>query len=147
MTKFSLLRSYGFSDKDIELSKLIANLPENEFGEYIARVKSSGKELTSSGIHRFAKRYFNEAHDLNLVYFIQADIGGPIKIGVSANIDKRIAQLQLSCPFTLRLLLLVQGGYSVELKLHKLFHTSRLHGEWFEPSESLVKFITEMNNE
>jgi excisionase family DNA binding protein len=65
------------------------------------------------------------------VYFIQATVGGPIKIGLSQDVDLRLASLQLSSPFPLRLLATVPGGRRREYELHRQFAKHRLHGEWF----------------
>lgn len=79
-----------------------------------------------------------------LVYFIQQgnDDEGPIKIGMSNNIHKRLAALQTSNPYPLRLLAVRSGGHREEARLHLRFRLCHLHGEWFTPIEELFDEIT-----
>jgi hypothetical protein len=77
------------------------------------------------------------------VYFIQAIIGGPIKIGVSITPKFRLEALQPSSPFKLRIIATIpRGGYKLESKLHKKFKDNHLHGEWFEPSKEILNYIS-----
>jgi len=78
------------------------------------------------------------------IYFIQANIGGPIKIGWSANVPNRVESFQLGCPFTLVVLGQIDGAaVSDEKELHRKFADYRLHGEWFTPATELLSFIKE----
>lgn len=77
------------------------------------------------------------------VYFIQADIGGPIKIGMAFNVFERLSLFQMGCPFRLRVLGIIKGGDAhIESALHRRFAEHRLHGEWFEPCEELLAFAS-----
>ena len=76
------------------------------------------------------------------VYFIQAATGGPIKIGVSSDVKKRLTALQMCCPVPLRVLHTIPGGgHSLETELHKRFAAWRLHGEWFDNVGELMALI------
>ena len=75
------------------------------------------------------------------VYFIQAENGGPIKIGHSSVPSMRLDALQTGCPEPLRLRLEVPGTRADEADLHALFRDLRQHGEWFEPANTLPMFI------
>lgn len=75
------------------------------------------------------------------VYFVQQGANGPIKIGVSRDVQARLTQLQTSSAHPLQLLVSVAGGSALEADLHKQFEADRLHGEWFEPSAQLLDFI------
>lgn len=66
-----------------------------------------------------------------VVYFIQAENGGPIKIGVAKDPAKRLTELQATSPYTLLILGTVGGGFRREKELHAQFADWRLHGEWF----------------
>ena len=89
-----------------------------------------------------AKKPHQKSFDNNSVYFIQADIGGPIKIGHAACISARMDTFQAGCPFKLVLLgHIPSGGQKLELRLHDKFDHFRLHGEWFEPDQDLLDFI------
>lgn len=77
------------------------------------------------------------------VYFVQAESGGPVKIGVSRKPAKRLAALQTASYDPLRILgILLSGrdGWS-EAAMHERFKADRLHGEWFCVSEELNDFV------
>ena len=76
------------------------------------------------------------------VYFIQ-DEDGYIKIGYSENVDKRIAGLQTSSRQKLTLLGAVRGDQSLEALYHRVFKSDRVRGEWFYPSQRLLRMIEE----
>lgn len=67
------------------------------------------------------------------VYFAERD--GLVKIGYSANVDRRMRQLRA------RLLAVMPGGPYVEWQMHQLFAEYHAHGEWFHPGYGLVGFI------
>lgn len=76
------------------------------------------------------------------VYFIRAIGGhGPIKIGESDSVPERLALLSSSSPFPLEVLATLPGGSSEERQLHGVFAPVRLHGEWFEPTASLLALV------
>lgn len=72
------------------------------------------------------------------VYFVQQGNDGPIKIGVSGNVDKRIRSLSTSSPLPLRLLAVLPGGRGEEQELHKRLAAHRLGGEWFAPVPAVL---------
>lgn len=76
-----------------------------------------------------------------LVYFIRAESGGPIKIGWTHDIDRRLSTLNTSSPYRLEVLATMQCRKDVELRLHERFKASRLNGEWFEPTADLLGYI------
>jgi hypothetical protein len=77
----------------------------------------------------------------SVVYFVQAESGGPIKVGTTDRMRKRLTVLQSSCPVRLRVLATMPGGRDEEIALHIRFDRQRLHGEWFEPHDDLIGFI------
>ncbi len=73
------------------------------------------------------------------VYFVVAD--GAIKIGFSANVSKRMAQLQTGAACKLKLLAIYPGAdRSIEKRLHETFADFRLEGEWFRDARIIRKF-------
>jgi len=71
-------------------------------------------------------------------YFMQMESGGPIKIGASRDPYSRLVSLQTGLPEKLRII----GCCSEpEKDLHLKFMEHRLNGEWFEPHESILKFV------
>jgi hypothetical protein len=77
------------------------------------------------------------------VYFIRQKPSGPIKIGTTNDPENRLAALQTSTHIPLELLGVVRGGKELESRFHSVFAASRLRGEWFEPSRTLLRFINQ----
>lgn len=75
----------------------------------------------------------------SIVYLIQGVSGGPIKIGLTTDLDARLKALTYHEP--LRVLATVPGVRADEMALHKRFAHCRVHGEWFEPTDDLMEFI------
>lgn len=82
--------------------------------------------------------------DQQSVYFVQAgDSNGPIKIGYSSDVAKRVASLRTGnhLPITLLVEFKHANAPALEKRLHEMFAADRLEGEWFNPSPDLVRFI------
>jgi hypothetical protein len=76
------------------------------------------------------------------VYFIQAGTDGPIKIGISDNPAKRLAQLQTAHPVGLALLGVVPDvDLALERELHRRFAAYRMNGEWFAPAAPVLDYV------
>ena len=80
-----------------------------------------------------------------MIYFIFSpdDPNSLVKIGCTKNADvrKRIAQIQTSCPLRLMLLIVLHGSFAEEQVLHHRFRKSLSHGEWFWPTDEIADFI------
>lgn len=84
------------------------------------------------------------------VYFAQAGNGGPIKIGSSTNVERRVAGIAHHLPET-RLLRVLQRGRFTERALHWLFAKNHHKGmsprvsasEWYEPVPELLALISD----
>lgn len=76
-----------------------------------------------------------------MIYFIQGDRGGPIKIGCAGNPWQRLATLQTGNPTKLSVVAVVPGERAEEAGLHVRFAASRGQGEWFTPTPDLLAFI------
>ncbi|MFC4122035.1 GIY-YIG nuclease family protein [Nonomuraea zeae] len=66
------------------------------------------------------------------VYVIGCDEVRLVKIGISSNLQTRLAAMQIGSPVILRLLWAIPGSIDVELDLHECFREYRKHGEWFD---------------
>lgn len=77
------------------------------------------------------------------VYFIQAGKDGPIKIGTANGVRRRMANLQSAHYEILELLGIVIGDRDVEREFHERLADSRLRGEWFRPTATVLAFIEE----
>ena len=71
------------------------------------------------------------------VYFIQAG-DGPVKIGYTLDVFKRLGALQTSSPMPLTLLGRIEADASMERQLHDQFSHARMHGEWFSPHPDIL---------
>jgi hypothetical protein len=72
-------------------------------------------------------------HPDTYIYFIQAEQGGPIKIGRAQDVPLRLSQLQIGNWLTLRTTRVVVAVKAEEYRLHELFAQFRMSGEWFQP--------------
>ena len=75
------------------------------------------------------------------IYFIQSGENGPIKIGITRDVEARLKALQTAHPETLKLLGVRGGDTQDEASWHRRFHRQRLRGEWFRPSTRLLRAI------
>ncbi len=82
-----------------------------------------------------------DASQKRLIYFVQAGVGGPIKIGITSDLENRLAGLKTSCPYPLSVIGTVQGTRSDERLLHLCLTCSRMTGEWFEPTPKVLALI------
>jgi len=74
------------------------------------------------------------------VYFIGVVGRNRVKIGISNNPKRRLAELQHARgDDTLVLLGVLPGGRSLEFRLHRLFDDDRLGGEWFRCSRRMSR--------
>lgn len=81
----------------------------------------------------------------NYVYFIQSGSQGPIKIGYSNDVKKRLSALKSGSPYKLDVIGLIEGGRSKEKEMHEKFKEKRLSQscEWFEFCDEIIDFINE----
>lgn len=75
------------------------------------------------------------------VYFIRDAVLPKVKIGHSWSPTHRMRTLKSELRRDLQLLKTLPGGRTEESELHKRFKEYRLHGEWFELSDAIVRFI------
>lgn len=79
------------------------------------------------------------------VYFVGPK-NGPIKIGYSTDVQRRLARLQSHSPVRLAVLAVLVGGtVEVERGYHARFSRHRLHGEWFAPNCEIIAEIKVLN--
>ena len=78
-----------------------------------------------------------------MIYFIQCGENGPIKIGQTGDVEKRISQLQTGCPYELKLLWTYHGNSWKEEEVHEALEAENIRGEWFHPSSNVFDFMKE----
>ena len=78
------------------------------------------------------------------LYFIQVK-DGPVKIG-RTRLDplRRMALLQVGCPYELLLLGTIAGEGDAELLIHMHLEEYRMRGEWFEWSEEVANLVRDL---
>ena len=78
-----------------------------------------------------------------MVYFIQCeDFNNYIKIGWTTNNPvKRLKNLQVGCPYPLKIIGIMECDRHVERSLHLIFEQCIVVNEWFSPSPELLMFI------
>ena len=78
-----------------------------------------------------------------VVYFIQRENGGDIKIGYTNDIERRLKTLQTGNADRLVVLGLIRGDQALEASLHRKFaiHRVRKDGEWFRPALEIKSYI------
>ena len=77
------------------------------------------------------------------IYFLQSEIGGLIKIGITKDFAYRFASLQNQCPVPLQVLGTMNGDLAQESRIMARFAAYRVHGEWFEPAGDLLHYIAD----
>lgn len=73
-----------------------------------------------------------------VIYFIQSEHGGPVKIGRADDLAKRLQGLGTGRPDTLVLLGAVAGTVEDERRVHAALNVYREKGEWFSPSPMVM---------
>lgn len=80
-----------------------------------------------------------------VVYFIRS--GELIKIGTSENLPSRYSTFATSGPEQPEILLVIAGDHTQERQVHALFAADRVRGEWFRPSDALMAFIDDLQDQ
>lgn len=110
------------------------------FGTTIAELDVAVARRSESAAQRRSPRTA-DAPPRNVIYFIQCGTEGPIKIGYSAKLRTRFADLQMAHHEQLYLLAWVEADQSLERVLHQRFAKIRIRGEWFKPHHPVKDFI------
>lgn len=97
-------------------------------------------------IKRGQARYMQARYPRTLVYVVQIMPDGPVKIGCAENVVRRLGQMKVDCPFPIRVLSILDGGYPLESRLHELFKSKRVGGEWFEPADDVMALELSRND-
>lgn len=81
-----------------------------------------------------------------MIYFAQHGTDGPIKIGLTDDLELRLSSLQTSSPVEIRLLATQEGDWSLERFLHQRFARLKVRGEWFHPEPDLLHYIANLSD-
>lgn len=66
------------------------------------------------------------------VYFLRAGDDGPVKIGHTRDIKRRLPLLRTGCPAPISVIREIAGGLRTEMWLHRRFSSAHRFGEWFD---------------
>lgn len=81
----------------------------------------------------------------SMLYFIRSECPNRyIKIGLATDLNSRLSSLQVSSAYELTVLATMSGGKAEEIHLHKRFEHTHLRGEWFKPSDDLLRYIDDL---
>jgi Meiotically up-regulated gene 113 len=122
---------FGCSVRSIELA-ITEGMPH---AVIFGRVKLQAAEV-EAWLERRDRQ--TQGDDDRLVYFVQAESGGPVKIGSAADPEERLRTLQAASAERLVIRGVRLGGFKEERRLHRRFARYHLRGEWFEPREELL---------
>jgi hypothetical protein len=78
------------------------------------------------------------------VYFIRFGETGPIKIGYSTQVGRRVAELQTGSPEELHVVATVPGTKTDEAALHRRFKGQHARGEWYRAAPEVMACAAEM---
>jgi hypothetical protein len=110
-------------------------LPENRESSSQVTSADSGNALPGAGKGAGRQSY---------VYFIQAGVDGPIKIGTTLNPTRRMHALQTASAVKLRYIGEILGDRLVEERLHAQLRVDRIQGgEWFHPTPAVLAVCAE----
>lgn len=78
----------------------------------------------------------------NVLYFLQAEQGGPVKIGIESNLDT----IRTMSPYPIKILARIEdSNFACEKMLHTKFAAHLSHGGWFHPAPEIFHTIEEIN--
>lgn len=81
----------------------------------------------------------SSSRKLRTVYIVECPKTGRVKIGVTKNTSRRLADLQSFSPTSLTLLASFSSiGKELERYLHSRYAHLRIHGEWFQPDQWMI---------
>lgn len=81
---------------------------------------------------------------LDMIYFVQGERTGLVKIGKAEDVFKRLRSLQIGSPDILKILAVIEGETRDSI-YHLRFKVDWVHGEWFRPSNDLMSFISQIS--
>lgn len=90
-----------------------------------------------ASIARQSRKPRPKSSDRGTIYFVGSS-AGPVKIGFTLDLPRRLHRLQMSSPSRLQVLALRPGSRRDETRLHEKHRKDRLHGEWFRRSNAVL---------
>ena len=93
---------------------------------------------------KYMPDYVRPSDRFGHVYFVQSTgPGGPIKIGWSQDITRRVGELQTANAHALRLIGKIAGTLQDEAAMHARFAHLRMEAEWFRDAPEIHAHLAE----
>jgi hypothetical protein len=90
---------------------------------------------------RYVPDYRRPSDRLGYVYFIQRGPDGPIKIGWSEDVERRLSELQTANAEPLHVLGKIEGTMADEAATHAKFASFRMEAEWFRSCPEILDYV------
>ena len=75
------------------------------------------------------------------VYFVFCESAQRVKIGIASDLERRTKAIATQSPVEVRLLGAITGNQATETKIHRKFNHLKHHGEWFDMTPELARYI------
>jgi hypothetical protein len=116
----------------------IAQIKENKYNIEATNIKlQNERDKQLSWKSTSPKATSNKS---KFVYIAFDSYSDTYKIGYTGNINNRLKQLRIGNPY-LSILYFVNGGRTLERKLHSIFEVNKVDGEWFKLSSKDIEFL------
>lgn len=134
-------------------ANVAADLGMSEMGVYmIARGMRRGRVPLSDRMREWMATQPEESlkdctrkwNQENWIYFIQANTGGPVKVGYARSVNRRLNALQGASPARLLVVAQIPGAMADEKRLHAKLQPERVRGEWFTPGPLFKALMLEI---
>jgi hypothetical protein len=132
------IRKWSWGKNDLRWDNYNKRKEEERKAELL---KEQRRQIAEQEEKQKAKEFLYHQRYPGFVYFIQGESGGPIKIGYSDDVVKRLKGLQTGYPDNLKILFAYPGNQDDEKSIHEMLNSDRLRGEWFKPTETLFSVI------
>lgn len=115
----------------------------NHYRALLARVGLSMKSVGADKVLRSNEVQANYTR----LYFMGIEPAGPVKIGITYDITRRLRHIQMACPYEVSLIADFPGSRSIEAELHRRFAAHRMKGEWFNRVDEIMDEIDRLKGE
>lgn len=130
--------------RNMELEVQVELLLKHEV-EYQKQIRQSQTLLLN--LTAGTRKQTRKEMSLDFIYFIADRTSGKVKIGISNDPDKRLANLQTANGNKLEMLHVVQGDVSLEQSFHKKFKHLHMSGEWFIFTDEIREFVNQLKEQ
>jgi hypothetical protein len=78
-----------------------------------------------------------------ILYFVGPMPDGPVKIGITSDLDRRLLTIRAQSPISVDIFGVMDGNLDVEVRIHERFRHLRRHYEWFTLDDEMRQFIAD----